>query len=346
MEYISENLVEQKHAGSKARIDVEKILESQYKPYAVIDQSHKLTLTDKIKTFYALFLKQHHEMKAGEVIIAQFPFAYKMTYRRMMTQFVKKRDVIFLIHDIESLRQEQIERIPKEIKLLNYASAIIVHNDFMIQKLQKLGVVVPCVSLGLFDYLVYHGIPTLPRHLGNDIAFAGNLGKSTFLSHLPEYDCGVRFYLYGINLPDNVKNNPNVNYKGSYSADEIPYHLDGSFGLVWDGPSTGTCEGSAGRYMKYNNPHKLSLYIASGLPVIVWKQAAIANFVEDNHIGFTINGLEEIKYRIASITDRDYEIFTKNITNLQRKVLMGDYTRDAIEKALILIKGIQETKLG
>ena len=34
---------------------------------------------------------------------------------------------------------------------------------------------------------------------------------------------------------------------------------------MWDGPSPDTCAGVYGAYLRYNNPHKTSLYLAAGL---------------------------------------------------------------------------------
>ena len=62
-------------------------------------------------------------------------------------------------------------------------------------------------------------------------------------------------------------------------------NLFGSFGLVWDGMSSETCKGSFGEYLRINNPHKTSLYLASGIPVIIWSKAALAEFIEKNKCG-------------------------------------------------------------
>lgn len=61
-------------------------------------------------------------------------------------------------------------------------------------------------------------------------------------------------------------------WHGSFKPEESPEHLQG----VWDGDSVDTCAGNTGAYLRYNNPHKTSLYLACGMPVIVWKEAAIA----------------------------------------------------------------------
>ena len=58
--------------------------------------------------------------------------------------------------------------------------------------------------------------------------------------------------------------------------------MEGSFGLVWDGISVETCAGVYGEYLKVNNPHKTSLYLASGIPVIIWKEAAWLSLLNAN----------------------------------------------------------------
>ncbi|UXZ08780.1 hypothetical protein F1B95_08005 [Clostridium perfringens] len=62
-------------------------------------------------------------------------------------------------------------------------------------------------------------------------------------------------------------------YKKSLSPKEIVEKIEGDFGLIWDGTSINICDGSFGEYTKFNTPHKLSMYIASEIPVIVWKEA-------------------------------------------------------------------------
>lgn len=72
-----------------------------------------------------------------------------------------------------------------------------------------------------------------------------------------------------------------------------------------------TCSGGKGEYLRINNPHKLSLYLAVGLPVIIWDEAAEAEFVLRENVGFTIKSLYELSEKMALISDDDYEIMKK-----------------------------------
>ena len=113
--------------------------------------------------------------------------------------------------------------------------------------------------------------------------------------------------------------------------------MEGSFGLIWDGDSLETCSGDYGKYLEYNNPHKLSLYIAAGIPVITWKGAAIADFIKKYNIGFTVNSIYEISEIIGKMTLSEYEEYKNNLKGLQEKVCSGFFTKMALEKIIKMI---------
>ena len=114
----------------------------------------------------------------------------------------------------------------------------------------------------------------------------------------------------------------------------LPAALKGSFGLIWDGDDLNGCRGLNGEYMRYNNPHKLSLYIVSLLPIITWSKAAIAPFVIQHNIGFVVDSLTEIEGRILTMHSSTYQLYVDNLLRLRDKLLMGMYTKQAITKAL------------
>ena len=96
--------------------------------------------------------------------------------------------------------------------------------------------------------------------------------------------------------------------------------------------------------MKYNNPHKLSLYIAAGLPVVVWEKAAIADFVKKYNIGIIVKSLLDLDKEINSLSEEQYEEFKQNILVLQKNVTNGYYTRRALNicEKIISEKGIND----
>ena len=334
--YLSEIPGEFNHAANKARLDVDRILENRCgKPFKRLVFIEFKNIFQKIAYFFninnwndIIGLKIYE----GRNIIIQYPAYYNFVLKNSVYSLMDHNDCVLLIHDLNSLRNYGKSLIDEEIKIFNKCKAIIVHNDFMRCKLIELGCKVPMIDLKLFDYL----LSILPENsyvLNNKIIFAGNLGKSEFLKNKDLSNLNIQFNLYGPNFDNEVIAHNNVEYKGSYKPDEIPYKLEGSFGLIWDGNSIDTCSGDFGDYMKFNNPHKLSLYIAAGLPVIVWKQAAVAKFVEDNNIGFTINSLREVADRIEGLTNDDYRSYLVNIKKLQEKVCNGYFTNKALDEA-------------
>ena len=260
----------------------------------------------------------------------QYPYYCNFILKKVLLDLPKKNEVIFFVHDVDSLRAIPGTDIKNEIDELNMAKVVIVHNDIMGRALQKLGLKVPWISLQLFDYL----LPNIPHRTfikGTTVAFAGNLGKSKFLLNPEMETLGVHFNLYGPNFNEELIKWKNVSYMGSFPPNEIPFKIEGNFGLIWDGTDIRTCDGPTGTYMKYNNPHKLSLYIAAGLPVIVWKQAAIAEFVTANNIGITVESLTDVVERIEALSEKEYDAMIAAVRKLQKEVVKGSFTKRCLE---------------
>ena len=159
-----------------------------------------------------------------------------------------------------------------------------------------------------------------------EVAFAGNLSaeKSAFLYKLPPLlNDTVLLKLYGNGYCE-IKSN-HVQYNGVFSAQKLPAALDTNFGLVWDGYSTETCEGSYGLYLALNNPHKVSLYLAAGIPIIIWSGAALADFIVGNGLGISIASLMELSRTLADITQSDYQTMRINAQNESKKIRTGYY---------------------
>lgn len=77
--------------------------------------------------------------------------------------------------------------------------------------------------------------------------------------------------------------------------------------------------------------------MACGIPVIVWADAAIAQFVKKNRVGFCIQSLQEIDHIMREITREEYAEMQKNVAMIQKKVCCGDYMRNAYMRAEVII---------
>ena len=282
------------------------------------------------------------EARSGDTVFFQFPirahsvFASKV-FRRLERKGIR---IVFLVHDLETLRRKKTERSwgakiriqAEEVMALRACYRIIVHNEVMKKYLEDSGISAEkMISLQIFDYLVPERASWRQERFQKDggVIIAGNLEKKKagYLGELPE---NVSWNLYGAGYEDTAQTH--IAYKGSFSPDELTDRLEGSFGLVWDGSSAETCSGVYGEYMRINNPHKTSLYLAAGLPVIIWSKAALAPFIVENGLGITVSSLYEIKNKIDALSPRDYEKMKANARVIGERLRDGYYLRSAIGK--------------
>lgn len=307
-------------AGSKAKDDVTSILTSMgFQEVRLYLTSNKVN--DLFSNFFSILLSIRTIYHAE--VVFQYPI-YSKTFTRFLLPVLRlitwKR--IVLIHDLEMLRSDQATK-DTELKFLNSFDYIIAHNDKMKSFLVSQGVEKKIISLELFDYLTNE---EMNNQLKKNITFAGNLKKAKFLTKL---NSRADVELFGPNPFEKYPSN--IHYNGQFTPDELPKHLDGWFGLIWDGDSPLTGEGVFGKYMRVNNPHKASLYMSIGIPVIVWKDAAIADFVLENGVGLVVSSLEQLDNVLASVTKQRYEQMRSSAAVISRKVRDGYYTRKAIE---------------
>lgn len=319
-------------AGTKARNDVRDILSGMgFECTVVFNRTHQTAF--KLMEVYRAIFRLGNTLDPGDLIVLQYPYnpaIVDMLLKRIRKVREKKKcKLIILVHDIFYLRKDdQYPEIEKtEVAFFNCADGLIVHNDFMAAELRRAGVQTRMVSLQLFDYLYRGKTSESVLTDGNVIAFAGNLmpKKSGFLYQYGKIS-GVSFNLYGANpgeLPENM------HYCGSFEPNELPGKLKGTYGLVWDGPSAESCIGNYGEYLKYNCPHKASLYIASGMPVVVWKEAAIARFVTEQRMGIAISSLAELCDLPKPDSDA-YRELLGGVSDYRERVRSGEMLRRAI----------------
>ncbi|MCW0154617.1 hypothetical protein OIS37_15920 [Lactiplantibacillus plantarum] len=308
-------------AGSKAKDDVTNILTSLgFREVRLYLTSHKLN--DLFSNFFSILLSIRTIYHAE--VVFQYPI-YSKTFTRFLLpvlRLVTQRRIV-MIHDLEMLRSDQ-EAKDTELNFLNSFDYVIAHNNKMKSFLVSQGVKKTIISLGLFDYLTDE---VINNQLKKNITFAGNLKKAKFLTKL---NSQATVELFG---PNPFEKYPtNIHYNGQFTPDELPKHLDGWFGLIWDGDSPLTGEGVFGKYMRVNNPHKASLYMSIGIPVIVWKDAAIADFVLENGVGLAVSSLEQLDNVLANVTAESYEKMRNSALVISRRVRDGYYTRKAIER--------------
>lgn len=334
----------EKNAGNKARNDVEAILISEgYKGLELkVENWYKMNFFKAQKHKYWATKSVFDQLGAGYELLIQFPIIHHTFFISQLIKQAQKRGAKFylLIHDIETLRhaagsevkfRHKVRNYFQEKKALTSVDGIIVHNDIMKKVLVGQGVPADkMVSLEIFDYLIPNfEVQALPQK-DQPIIVAGNLNpaKSGYLYNLPEQPA---YNLYGVGY-DESRALKNTSYFGSFMPDDLPAALEGSFGLVWDGDSSETCQGSYGNYLRFNNSHKASLYLASGFPLVVWKESALAHFVLDKQCGIAVDSLHDLQKSLDDLTDRDYMKLSANARQVGVALRNGDYLKSAISK--------------
>ena len=84
--------------------------------------------------------------------------------------------------------------------------------------------------------------------------------------------------------------------------------------------------------MMLASPRAVSIYLAQGMPVIVWKWAALAGFVRENKLGLVVDTIDDIPAAIAALTAEDYADMAANARAWGEKLRRGDMTRTALER--------------
>ncbi|MDE3305032.1 hypothetical protein LTZ12_08955 [Lacticaseibacillus paracasei] len=288
------------------------------------------------------------QIKAGDTVFIQYPLyiSYPAFWQVIhFLKYAKKCRLIFIVHDINSLRIDptvgmrgmghtnDVKRsLANEVRILRLASEILVPTAAMRDFLKTFNQISASINIfGLYEHLSNSKeIPVFPKL--HKMVFAGNLNKARFLSQLNQSE--FHYEIYG-NKPSTFVLPSSLDYRGSYPSEELSSHFTGGFGLVWDGSSIDGISGVIGDYLRYNSPFKASMFLASGLPVIVWRQSAIANFVESNNLGLAVDSLAESESAIQNITDEKYNKLTANVRSFGLQLRQGVQFTTALKRALI-----------
>ena len=332
-----------RNAGNKARNDVEEIVKREgYQPLLLTVEDWYQMGTVKAQQHKAKALAQaFSQLKSGDQLLIQFPMLHHSFFTTRLVRKIQRRGVkvYFIIHDLEALRYANLDTVPlkhkirvhlQESSLLKIADGVIAHNPIMKSVLVEKGIPEhKLVSLEIFDYLIPNYQEKDGLSKDQPIIVAGNLAqeKAGYLYQLPARPA---YNLYGVGF-DESRALANETYFGSFLPDELPAALEGGFGLVWDGDSAETCSGVFGEYLRYNNSHKASLYLASGFPLVVWKQSALSHFVLEKGCGIAVESLHDLKETIDNLSDADYQDLVDNAKRVGQEIRDGHYLKTALK---------------
>lgn len=327
---LEEYVINEYNASSKARDDMSNfVMQFGYNSIGRNDKT-KIQNSNFKKSLLAMKLYLKIILSLGKDDIVFLQCSFKILDGLLKIKKIKGFKIIYLIHDVYSVKysnpQEHLDEINKEMHYLSGCDYVICHNSIMRKRLEELGCTAELLELEIFDYMTEVDVPERKWKQTPSISFAGNMGKSPFLDALDEKLNKEALKVYAYGTPARQFNN--IEYQGSVDAAILPMKIKGEYGLIWEGNYNISEQDN---YMKYNNPHKASLYIVSGLPLIVWDKSAIADFVKKYGIGICISSLDELESKVLSISSQVYSEMVLSCLKLRDKLNSGYFINTVLK---------------
>jgi hypothetical protein len=324
--------IDKNSAATKAVLDCNTLLSHRgYKDYSLVFSEGQNKLSYYLNIFGAL-IKFYFTLGQGAIVAVQYPLLNGVFKYFIKAGKLKNVKIFCIIHDIESLRLGGSDdaAVRKEVKNLNYYDCLIVHNPQMLQWLRDWGITQKMVPLMVFDYLSEgQAIQNKNAPFSNTICFAGNLTKSSFIYRLNVIS-DWHFNVYGPNFQASKIEDSNVKWGGEFSPEQIVHELKGDFGLIWDGDKINECDAGLGSYLRYNNPHKFSLYLAAGIPVIAPADSAIGVLIKEYKIGILVKSLHDLVD--LQIDEVEYKALKQSCSAINKRVTKGYYFLDTLNR--------------
>ena len=262
--------------ATKPKDDIAKIARRQGWKTIEIERATQETVADNLTP----------HLTPSDLVVHQFPSYLPLEFEENFRNAVQQTGAkfIILIHDFEPLRLSERQNSEREYNLLKRSDGLVVHTAEMAE---ALAIPIPTFVLGLFDYLTDAKIPD--RKLTQDLIFAGTLTKAIWLKNFT-----LPIKVFG-NLPRKWSSDelaPTLKLQDVLPQDTAPAELPNGIGLVWDTDSSENTHYYA--YQQLNSPHKLSLYLAAELPVILPSFSPFAPFITSHKLGTTLDTLTQL----------------------------------------------------
>ena len=270
----------------------------------------------------------------GDTVIVQYPLWTNNTEFELefinYLKTVRHAKIVAMVWDIVSWLQDNRNRdYTKDASLwmLNKYDLVIVANPKMGKRLREEGgVATPMIPMHLTDFL-YNG-PLAPKQYKKELYYVATGIDPAMIEEVPS-NLRINF----IGPSQQVKAVPeHIRLLGPMNSNDIPSKLDGGFGLLYY-PQKGGYKGMH-RYGEYNNPMKLSLYLASGLPVVCLSNTAHAKWIKKQGVGVVIDNLGEVEQAIGRLSEDEYYKMIDNINPWQQAVSTGFFAKAAAIEAI------------
>lgn len=285
---------------------------------------------------YKEITKQLDSLKKGDLVVQQVPSYCSNEFDTYLSRYIIETGAysVALVHDVDTLRGFY-PNFDSERIVFNSYDLLVVASDKLKKYLIDSGITTKIIIRGPWDYL--QNLPYRNHRIINNIYYAGNLSKrkAGFLETFNK-NTGLIVTVCGkINNSKDYIDTSLVDYLGSVNPNSISFS-DG-WGLIWDNEED-TSDNFYHTYQEYNWPAKLSVYLRSGIPVIVSKKAQTYSYVKDNHLGVGIDDIKDIPDVLESLSDEEKDKIGNSCLLESKKIGKGYYTKQMSEN-IIKLKG-------
>jgi hypothetical protein len=255
----------------------------------------------------------------SDTLFLQFPTWNYPTFDTHLIQKVKNDyhgRVVLIVLDFEPLQFANLVNLKYTIDTLNLAHVLVLASAQLHEWLVANGLRddLPVVYQNVFDFLLETENQEFESEKPDTIAYIGDINKTGDLINRRDID--IEVWNQGPE-PDDLPTN--VRWRGRYYQKESRLGA-GYIGLVW----TEWADDDLPNYGLMNNPYKLGLYLANGIPVIVPEASHAAEFVLAHRLGVTVNSLDEIT---KVVTNTDWHELRANAQNMASLISAGHFTK-------------------
>ena len=270
--------------------------------------------------------------RRSDFALIQYPLVGRFESAAIPWIYRRSKTAI-LIHDLDFLRIAGFSS-EKDKTFLEKGNVLIVHNTSMAKKISEIIPNAKVINLEIFDYILGEA-DEIPAHGSTPICLYvfGNLAPMKAAYLYDDLLCAAPILAYGPNCEED-RLADSVQWCGVLNMHKPQLGQVNGYGLVWDGVASDRLSGDWGEYLKVNTPHKLSFYIALGIPVVVPAQAAMAPFVKRSGIGFVVDSIAEAGRVIAAADATTWNRHIEAVLELRQRLSSGFHTRKAVSQAL------------
>lgn len=265
-----------------------------------------------------------------DLVVVQFPMWTHLNFQAEFFDAIKNIEsvkMVALIHDIPTWMFTEGNDYNRDndfwLNQLKKFDLIMVANDKMAQKLYEDGVDVAMIPMQIWDYC-YRG-PKQEKLFRKKLYYVSGRDIMDI-----DYTASTPLYFYNKNVENAVLAYGSVTWAGRKPSDEIVAEIDGGFGIVVSDNIKEKSNMNFAFYNQFNNPTKLSLYLAAGIPLIVASKTPHSKLVAEHGIGLVVDDLNDIDQILAKITAAEYQQMLERVKPWQEAVCKGYFVKRAL----------------